>query len=180
VWEEHGKKHRARRMAFQLSKAERLILWHQLEILKSLHPERREDYEHEQTALQDGYEQDWSYRYTNLIADPLPQRISQEVRDILNMLLTSELSLDVAGYSGEVLKAPVFHGFDGNMESDHYAYARHLISARGSYDRWKGMEFNSHYPTLAKYLAMLREYSEMGRPAKLSAEQIERLEKAAA
>jgi uncharacterized protein YfbU (UPF0304 family) len=65
-----------------------------------------------------------------------------------------------------------FPGFDGNNETEHFAYARFLRDAQGSGDESKEEPRNSHRPMLMRYRWMLRIWRQCADPWRLTPEDV--------
>lgn len=151
----------------QLTKVEKLVLINQYEMLKGIYPNRREDYEVILSALQDGYEQDFEQLVCRSDT-PLTEETYKEVRDILEMFRA------ITGPEGSSVR---FAGFDGNEETEHYAYARFLLEERGLWreSRPENNEYNTHFPVLEDYRLMLSEWERLGRRHDLTAEELDQI-----
>jgi uncharacterized protein YfbU (UPF0304 family) len=62
------------------------------------------------------------------------------------------------GFRGE---DPKFMGFDGNNETEYLSIARFLVEEMRRFESFKGRSFNSHMPTVARYLGMYRLFEPM-------------------
>jgi uncharacterized protein YfbU (UPF0304 family) len=60
-------------------------------------------------------------------------------------------------------KTPKFHGFDGNNETEYMGIARFLVEQLGRFTDFKGRDFNSHSPTVARNLRMARRFEDIRR-----------------
>jgi uncharacterized protein YfbU (UPF0304 family) len=161
-------------MKFPLTKAERLILWNQYEILKLLDKRHADDYGQHQEALASGYEQVWDWTYGQLLAEVMPTAQTSEVLNILTMFDAIEGSLETVAYKG-TKPTPSFVGFDGNNETEQMGFCHFLIEKQNKFSRWKGRSLNSHHPVLDRYRRMLDEWKVMGEPMSLTSAQIEHL-----
>lgn len=94
--------------------------------------------------------------------DPTPDEV-REVMDILDMWSFIEEAYATFG-SLEEKKIETeadpfgthvqFSGFDGNHETEHMSIARFLVEDMGRFPRFKGRDFNSHYPSIETYRRM--------------------------
>jgi uncharacterized protein YfbU (UPF0304 family) len=57
--------------------------------------------------------------------------------------------------------APKFVGFDGNNEAELLAIARFLVETMNRFTRFKGRDFNSHSPSVARYRRMVAAFEPM-------------------
>ncbi|EGQ7778932.1 TPA: YfbU family protein [Vibrio parahaemolyticus] len=160
----------------KLSKKERLSLVNQFLILEKLYPEEADYYAKHRQAIAEGFELHYDWIYENLY-EGLSEEDCRMVLDILDMYRTIHFSSlkcsDTRVHEHYWLKFP---GFDGNNESSFMAYCRYFIVDLDRFNELRyGQEipdFNSHAPTINKYSSMLYIWREMGKPHKLSAEQI--------
>jgi hypothetical protein len=56
---------------------------------------------------------------------------------------------------------PKFAGFDGNNESELMSIARFLVERMNRFTRFKGREFNSHSPSVARHRRMVAAFGPM-------------------
>lgn len=130
---------------------------------------------------------DWKMQGMNFPREDTPRHVSQVV-DILDMWDVVEMSferLDAADQAAieanTSLHHPRFAGFDGNNETSHMGAARFLVQDLERFTRFNGRGFNSHYPSLGRYLEMVQEYEAVGNawvdrdPRGLTREEIERI-----
>lgn len=149
----------------ELSKKDRIILFNQYEILKHLDSNNAEQYKLYQDILAQGFE----YNYDDICSsfDEVPYSVSEKVHEILGMLRCMTFSFDnlqdVTGLSREDY---MFRGFDGNEETEYYAYAEWLVKRNGDYNEFKKCEFNSHWRLLPRYEEMLERFYEVTREKK--------------
>lgn len=158
----------------QLTNFERLVLLNQFRMLEKLDSDGG-DYREEIKILENGYVNDYYVIFEHL-SDELPEAVSKEVYDILQMhrsLLTSYNNL--GDKTGINQKDVMFNGFDANSEGKHYSYARFLILDCDRYNEFKNQNLNSHYSILEKYRKMLVKWSNYDRYASLDRNQIEEI-----
>jgi len=74
------------------------------------------------------------------------------IEEAIERLTPEDLDKLKAGHHGFV---PQFSGFDGNNETELMGIARFLVEELNRFARFKGREFNSHCPTLARHRKML-------------------------
>lgn len=150
----------------KLSKAERLILANQFQLLSTQENNymSQETCKNNVTILLKGYE---------LLYDDIFSRMNEEVNseqcrfvlDVLSMYRTISNSYsDLSEKDSTLTKRDIaFGGFDGNNEKE-YSFAKFFIQ---DYDRFRDLEenefmkFNSHSPSIAKYENELNAYNEI-------------------
>ncbi|PNA03540.1 hypothetical protein C1X30_18550 [Pseudomonas sp. FW305-BF6] len=140
-----------------------LILKKQYEILALLEPKNR-DHHLALKAIDRGYEFEIQTLMERASVEPVSMSECQEVRSILDMFRNLQNSLRKHAVDEELTKSALFPGFDGNEEPAHHSYALYLLEDQGL---WQGLTnregtWNSHYPTLDGYRAMLAEYQNIG------------------
>lgn len=150
----------------ELTKKERLILYNQYEILKSINPEEAEDYEINQEILINGFK----VNYENLIEgfeEETSEEISNFVIDVLQMYRALNNSYDRLNDEGKEqidLYNISFKGFDGNHETDYYAYAKFYLNQLGRFEELKEsehFEINSHRNMFSNYRRMVSLWKEV-------------------
>jgi uncharacterized protein len=157
-----------------LSRKDRVILFNQLLILEKLYPNEADDYAKLREAVHSGYALEYG-RLAESVSDEFSREGCKEVYDILEMHRALNFSHKKAGVRADDVR---FEGFDGNGETDQMAYARYLLKDRGLYDelQQKGYDYNSHFPKLDHYRAMLHEWRALGEKRReLSAAEIQRI-----
>jgi uncharacterized protein YfbU (UPF0304 family) len=157
---------------FQLSNPEKLMTWLLTEILKN-----QKGYESQDTvkliqeAIYGGHF--WALRWdmTGVLHDHVddPRKVTTVV-NILDMWSFIESAFRAfskadksrlaaeAGYRGE---DPKFMGFDGNNETEYLSIARFLVEEMRRFESFKGRDFNSHMPTVGRYMGMYRLFEPM-------------------
>jgi hypothetical protein len=149
-----------------LSKVEKLLLANQYEILKRMDPSQERDCDLMLECLYDGYDDDFEQLIPHF-DERLDPSVQHNVRQILQMFR--------ALHPGHGLEpSAIFVGFDGNEETEYYAYALFLIEKR---DLWReskrdDLDYNTHTPVLQDYLAMLERWQATGDSFNLTAEQV--------
>jgi uncharacterized protein YfbU (UPF0304 family) len=155
-----------------LSETEKLILFNQYEILKTLGA-KGVDFQALQTALLDGYEEDF-FQMAVDIQEPLSREVREEVRDILDMFR----ALGPRYEDGVLSPAKArFAGFDRNdqLECKYSMYASFLTKTRNLWQESKIGDDSSHSLILSDYRAMLREWKNSERPNDLSQDDVKRI-----
>lgn len=150
----------------ELTKKERLILYNQYEILKSINPQQVADYEVNQEILINGFK----INYEDLIGgfeEETSEEISNFVIDVLQMYSVLNNSYDKLGDEGKEqidLYKISFKGFDGNNEIDYYTYAEFYLNKLGRFEELRKSEYfqiNSHRNILNKYRRMVDSWKEV-------------------
>lgn len=150
----------------ELTKKERLILYNQYEILKSLNPNEKKYYERDQEILINGFK----YNYDDLVCglmDETSEEISQFVIDVLQMYRVLNNSYDKLN-DDEKAQIDIydisFKGFDGNEEIDHYVYAKFYLEKLDKFGELKESKYyavNSHGNMLNGYRKMVSLWKEV-------------------
>lgn len=147
-----------------LTTAERLLLAHQLRILQRLDPE--DDRSLQLEIVEKGYE----YLYdelTNELLDPLDPSVAPEVYDIFDMFRSLHDSIArLEDKSGIDVERAKFKGYDGNNESQHYAFAEFVLKRRNHYGESMNEKdyYNTHWEMLPAYRRMLAAWSGFQKP----------------
>lgn len=98
----------------------------------------------------------------NYSDDPKQVRAVADILDVWSFIERA-----FAGFSDEEKQhvkaatgrdAPKFLGFDGNNESEYLGIARFFVEKMDRWQWFKGRDFNSHIPTVARYSAMARAF----------------------
>lgn len=174
--EEHTKE------GFRLNNTDKLTIWMLSEILKNQIKERadRPDAEYDmktvnlvQEAIYGGHFWALLWEMTGVMHDHVddPKKV-RAVVDILDMW--SFIERAHAGYSeakraevetavGIWGKNPMFHGFDGNHETEYMGIARFLVEKLGRFQEFKGRDFNSHSPAVSRDTRMARRFEQIRR-----------------
>ncbi|GGE47737.1 hypothetical protein GCM10011391_28140 [Pullulanibacillus camelliae] len=167
----------------ELSKVERLLLINQYSILGVLDPDNQNDYELNKEILLQGYKQNYD-DLIEWVLDDLPEEISEEVIDILQMYRSLNFSYrgldkkEKEKVDPEKLK---FKGFDGNDETRYMVYARFFMHKLERFEElWgegKNPDYNTHHSTLSKYRRMLDTWKSISDryDSNLSADKINRI-----
>lgn len=137
-----------------LTLAERIIISNQYEILKTIQPDRAEEFGLSQEIVDRGYEYLYSELNPALADAPLPDACAIEVIDILDMHRAFDATYREAGEN--LPSDAVFEGFDANHEADHYGFARFFRRRMGRFPEQEAAVDNSHSATLDRYRRMIR------------------------
>ncbi|MCL2633792.1 MAG: YfbU family protein [Oscillospiraceae bacterium] len=142
----------------KLTQVERQILYNQYDILSVLCPVDKELFELNKTILLNGYVRE--YDGLMELHDEVSTDICDFVYDVLTMyriLYSSYHKLeDKSNISDEDV---IFQGFDGNDETQYYAFASFLLKDKKLYSEFKNVEVNSHASRVGIYKSMLDIYT---------------------
>ncbi len=158
-----------------ISKAERLLLANQYEILQKLNNDDSflsKRYRKLQAIFQAGAECFYDEAFTD-IADTLDEDFCQEVIQIFELRRAIRFSLKKSGISQEKMDEVATIGFDGNNECAHFSFARLL---QQELNRFQEMSVeNSHMPSLHCHRRMLDTWNSLDNRNHLSETEIEAL-----
>lgn len=157
-----------------LTNAERLVLWNQYEILKSLRPQDASDFEVKQQILENGYEDYYSEINNIMSTASLDKKTTDEVVHILNTFRAIYFSCQKLNCT-PISKNANFIGFDLNNEGDQYAFAKFLRRTLGKWEELKDEPDNSHMMTLNRYRRMLSTWVRLGKKYELTSDEIEQI-----
>ncbi|SDP92648.1 hypothetical protein SAMN05428967_4491 [Phyllobacterium sp. YR620] len=165
---------------FRLNKSERLMTWLLTEILKNQinAGKDKQDSKYEmkkveliQEVIYGGHfwALDWELSGVmhNEVDDPKALRTVVDVLDTWTFIERAYAGFsnddkkrieEEVGFRG---KNPRFKGFDGNNETDYMGIAHFLVDQLGRFENFKGRDFNSHTPTVARYSQMAAIFSTM-------------------
>jgi uncharacterized protein YfbU (UPF0304 family) len=165
---------------FRLNNTDKLMVWMLSEIMKSQIKESRHggDAEHDmktvnliQEVIYGGHFWALGWEMTGVIHQHIddPRKV-RAVVDILDMWDFIESAYqgysdadkkrieDEVGFGG---KDPKFYGFDGNNESEYMNIARFIVHQLRRFEHFKERDFNSHTPTVSRYLGMADAFKEI-------------------
>jgi Uncharacterized conserved protein len=167
------------RGGFRLNNTDRLLIWMVSEVLKhqiQQNPDSGASSEMEtvdliQQAIYGGHFWALNWELTGVTHDHTvdPKKV-REVVDILDMWdfiedayrnYSDEQKAKIEAAVGAFGKNPQFLGFDGNNETEHMSIARFLVQKLGRFQRFKEREFNSHFPSVARYLRMAHAFQDI-------------------
>ena len=174
----------ARNGSVKIRAGEKLILRMLCDLYKHQKVDGEFDPEFVIKAINRGYywALDWKYGLSEGKVDTPP--VVSEVCDVLDMWsfiergyaeLSTEDKVRVESKAEPFGKNVKFGGFDGNNESEHHGVARFLINDMGRFQKFKGRELNSHYPSIDAHrrrLAVFEPMRETLEGVELSASQI--------
>lgn len=162
----------------EISKIERLILINQYTILEKLDSDESEMYALNKKVLENGYTRDYGEIVEHL-SDELPEIVSEEVWDILQMYRSMNFSYKDLKDKGSLKEEDIkFKGFDGNNETSYMSYAKFVMHDLDRFDELRDNtgypSYNSHWPKVDKYRRMLGAWKSVSERYnnKLSLEQI--------
>ncbi|WP_414462784.1 YfbU family protein [Hyphomicrobium sp. DY-1] len=147
-----------------LTRAERLMLWNQYEILKTLSTNKydQKSYEEKQEIVAKGYEQFYGDLHVGIDDDTVSRAETSEVIQILDMFRAIQSACEKHKYTP---KSPYtkFDGFDGNNDHPQFGIAQFLRKVQGKWAEQKDRPANSHSPmSLPRYRAMLERWKALG------------------
>ncbi len=114
-------------------------------------------------AVHGGYNWALAWKYPGLFPDQEEDDppVVGEVVDFLEMwsfIEDSYQALDPAAQASIQegnLMSPVFHGFDGNHETEYLGVARFIVNYLERYEEFAGRDLNSHHRVVPRYRKML-------------------------
>lgn len=159
----------------KLTQADRVAIYNQLEILKLLDPSRTKEFDEQQEIVSYGYELFYSELNPMIAEGQISEAVCTEVLDILNLFRIMKFSARDLSYTPKSLWAE-FEGFDANEPDGYHSFARFVRRTQGKFAELADQPDNSHSSaSLPHYRSMLRTWQALGRPTKLTAEQIEQI-----
>ena len=145
-----------------LTNAERLILANQYKILSLL--EKDESYDRLSEQLLEGHKWLYSQSLDN-VSENMPDDDAEHVLAILGIFGDLRDSYEkLEDKSGIDPHDLIFHGFDGNNESDLRSFARALRRSDRFVETLGKEVKNSHMPTTELYERMISKWRELGSP----------------
>ena len=144
----------------ELSRTERLMLLNQFRILAKVDQSARHDFEVIETALRYGYTSEYEELFGSSVAGELPRSVAEEVRDTLDLYRMLRVSYRDMALKDLPERDFNFQGFDGNNETDHFAYATYLIEQKGRWTENKGAALNSHSEKAPRYRRMITRWKQ--------------------
>jgi len=162
-----------------LSLKERLIISNQLRILEKLYPEEAKELASHRKAVEHGYKLHYKWLVQNFY-DEMSEKECAEVIEILSMYRAITFSYNNMEDKSELEEVDIkFQGFDGNEETNQFAYAQYFVIDLGRFQElaYNGeyTDFNSHCPMLDEYRRMLEVWNTCEHKNKLTKEQIKRI-----
>lgn len=161
-----------------MDKVTRLLLLNQYRLLGATKAIPSKDADDAVKALQQGFALDIEHLIETEVWGEFSSDSCQEVRDILNMyrIIHNSIRRMDAEVQSRLHELPwaVFEGFDGNNETEHYAYTQYLLKDRGLWAELytQDMSLNTHSETLHKYRTMLSVFKAGRTSGDLSQEEI--------
>ncbi|MBL0374551.1 YfbU family protein [Rhizobium sp. KVB221] len=144
----------------------RLILWNQLELLKTHNPGNVAELQAQQEILASGDTSRYSELFHMFSDEEASAEMQKEVYDVLEMFRALG-SAKQNGWTPSNEKASKFEGFDANNDP-HFAFAQYLIDRCRLYPE-SAPNRNSHsISTLSSYRRMLRIWRKAGNKYELS------------
>ena len=128
--------------------------------------------------LENGYELEYAWVSEYIVPD-FPEEQCSEVHDILDMHEVLQRTYAQLEHKSGIDEGQLrFHGFDGNRETGHMAYARHLVKDEGKFTSLENQGFdgfNSHMPTLDGYRSMVAAWKNSPKQYQLTKEDVIRI-----
>jgi len=154
----------------ELSMKDRIFLYNQYEILKSLKSD--DEYEQEQcNYYQEILSEGYKFNYDDLIEGfdkDIPDSVSQFVLDVLQMYRTLTCSyIELSAAEKEQINKYdiTYHGFDGNEEGNYYTYSKFVLEKKHDFEEIYNngdVELNSHCNKVQTYSNMLSNWNDLG------------------
>jgi uncharacterized protein YfbU (UPF0304 family) len=165
-----------------LSHTERWILSNQFRILEILDKDNAEHWARAKEVIDRGYEGEYESVSQDVDPDVVTEDQCREVLDILLMFQSLHRAYEDLPDKSEIEESRIkFAGFDGNNEGAQWAYTMYFCNLDGG--RFTSLErgdnFNSHWPVLDHYRAMLSEWEKSQNKRQLSKEDVLRITGAA-
>lgn len=141
-----------------LTPVERLQLINQFRILEKLYPENAKDYAESREIIAHGYTIQYEREVFGEVWEEMDIEECKYVFDVLDMHRTLIQSYDaLTDKKGLTPDNVRFRGFDGNNESKCWAFTEHL-KKQGLWVETLTGGVNSHFPTKARYVNMLKKF----------------------
>lgn len=162
----------------ELTLTERMILANQYRILGLLDPSAADHYDLNEKIVTRGYTKSYWQLENDIEKEPMSEATGEFVYEILemyraifdsNQALPSAAQLDAGVVS--------FRGFDGNHESELKSYATFLLNDCDLYRELHNADhsYNSHAPMWPRYEAMTLHWQSLGKPPRLTAQELQDL-----
>ena len=166
----------------ELDIKDRLFLYNQYEILKTLNSKESKKFELMQSIVVNGFKSNYGELIVGFSKE-IPDSISGFVFDVLQMYRVLNASLcELSPEEKQKIdvKYITYAGFDGNEERSYYTYANFVLEKLGSFEEIYNdgnVELNSHRNMLNKYKRMVTTWKEVksGRYDELSFENIKKI-----
>ncbi|WKT91479.1 YfbU family protein [Brucella anthropi] len=154
-----------------MDRATRLVISNQLEILKHLDPDQKEEYELQQEIIRSGYTSRYNEVFNDLSEEEADAKMQQEVWDILGMFRALN-NARLRGWVASDPEAAKYEGFDANNDP-HQWFAAHLLDNSDLFEE-SAPNKNSHsVSTLPTYRRMLAVWKKSVDMYKLTDEEAE-------
>lgn len=150
---------------------QRLVLVNQYKILARLGGEEVEFYADAAQALENGYESYFKGYLFDSVESVINPNVAKETFQMVAMFddFAYEMTrhLDLTDDEKGML---TYCGFDGNANDGRYSFAMWLIGQENNFDRLKGIDPNSHMPTVDFYRRLLTEFTGRRKPGQFLTE----------
>lgn len=154
----------------ELTKNERLILINQYTILKHLDAIDPDTYNKFVEILENGYEIYYSY-FDDQVYGNFPKTESSFVLDALDMLFHMQ--------QVTINHDTLFHGFDGNYETDYMGYAQYVLNTDEGFPSLRrddnNNNCNSHMQKVGKYKIWVMEWKNSADMYNLTQSDVDRI-----
>ncbi|WP_276120397.1 YfbU family protein [Pararhizobium qamdonense] len=154
-----------------MNRADRLILWNQLEILKAQNPNQAADYDLQQDIVAHGYTTLYSDVFHCVTEDEASLLMQREVWETLDMF-RALANAKQGGWVPSVPGREVFEGFDANND-EHYWFADYLLSKANLYQESAPNKNSHNVATVSRYRRMLTAWEAAVEKHKLTAAEAE-------
>lgn len=149
-----------------MDRATRLVISNQLEILKHLDPDQKEEYELQQEIVRSGFTSRYDKVFNDLSEDEADANMQKEVWDILGMFRALHFA-QLRGWMPSDPSRAKYEGFDANNDP-HQWFANHLLNTSELFEE-SAPNKNSHSTsTLPMYRRMLVVYRKVADAYKLT------------
>jgi uncharacterized protein YfbU (UPF0304 family) len=169
----------------KMTNAEKLMTVMLAEILEALKTKGEIDPNFVKEAIFNDHLWGLEWKYHGLFAEsaeptPAPVKFVLDVLDMWSFVERGYKALSKADKARVDAEVPFgissFEGFDGNNETEYMSIARFFVEQLDRFTEFKGREFNSHMPSVARYRAMLAVFEpirkNLGAPRNLNADEL--------
>ncbi|WP_175908033.1 YfbU family protein [Burkholderia sp. BCC1640] len=148
----------------KMTNAEKLMTFMLAEILEGLKTKGEIDPKFVKEAIFHDHLWGLEWKYQGIFGDsveptPEPVKFVIDVLDMWSFIERGYKGLSAGDKARVDAEVPYgissFEGFDGNNETEYMSIARFFVEELDRFTEFKGREFNSHMPSIARYRAML-------------------------
>lgn len=159
-----------------MDRATRLIISNQLEILKHLNPDQKDEYERQQEIVRSGYTSRYNEVFNDLSEEEADTKMQQEVWDILGMFRALNFAR-LGGWAPSDPASAAYKGFDANNDP-HQWFAAHLLDTSRLFEE-SAPNKNSHSSaSLLTYRRMLAVWKKSANTYQITNDEAEAIIKA--